>query len=52
VFESGQQPTPANAQGLGLRDMEWIREQIRHADVADDTRERLLRAIDDERGSA
>lgn len=51
VFERGEQPQPANEQGLGTRDIAWIREQIGLADVDENTRERLLRVID-ERGTA
>ena len=52
LYEHGEKPIPANAQGLGRRDIAWVREQIGVAEVDDDVRERLLRAIDAVRGSA
>lgn len=52
VYEEGAHPLPANQQGLGVRDIAWVREQIGAADVNNNLRERLLRVIDEERGTA
>lgn len=51
VFEHGSAPRVAE-HGLSLRDLTWVREQIGRADIDEDDRERLLRALDEGRGSA
>ena len=52
VFERGEKPTPAHPHGLDRKEAAWLREQIAAADVDAGTRERLLRVLDEERGSA
>lgn len=51
VWERGEDPVPSVA-GLSGKDARWLAEQIRSADVESETRERLLRALDEERGTA
>lgn len=52
IWDKGATPEPANEQGLGHKDIEWMRDQIGQADLGDDLRRRLLRVLDDGRGSA